>query len=69
MLKRVSEHKQIISTNEDMFELMKTKYKKTYKCVEHIAEFLKTELDISLNDEEKMYLILHVNRLCSREQN
>ncbi|MCD7840057.1 MAG: hypothetical protein LUG46_05435 [Erysipelotrichaceae bacterium] len=32
-----------------------------------ICQYLKEELDFECNEEEMLYLILHVNRLCVRE--
>ncbi|MEF2609168.1 MAG: PRD domain-containing protein [Faecalicoccus sp.] len=42
-------------------------YKKSYECSEKIAIYLRDKLKILLNEEEKLYLMLHINRLCTRE--
>ena len=31
-------------------------------------EYLNQKLDCEVTEEEKMYLILHVNRICSKEK-
>ncbi len=55
------------SENQKMYISMVTKYPDINICVEKISKYLNKEYSISLNDEEKLYLILHVNRMCSRE--
>ena len=55
--------KNISSENEKMFELLKVQYPKTYDC----AIAIKNILNVEFNDEELLYLMLHINRLCSRE--
>ena len=46
---------------------MKEEYPKIYLTAEAIASYLRKTLKQELNDEEKLYLMLHINRLCSRE--
>lgn len=41
--------------------------KDTFHCVLHIKEYLIEALDWTLSEEELLYLMLHINRLCSRE--
>ena len=55
------------SENQKMYILMITKYPDINVCIEKISKYLGDEYSISLNDEEKLYLMLHINRLCSRE--
>ncbi|MBO4918658.1 MAG: PRD domain-containing protein [Erysipelotrichaceae bacterium] len=57
------------SKNERLFESVKNEYSEEFACVEEIADYLSYTLQIDLNNEEKMYLMLHINRLCSREVN
>lgn len=63
LLDRVKEDKNISSENKEMFEILKSNYPKTYKCSQHIKKILGVEF----NDEELLYLIIHINRLCVRE--
>ena len=57
-------HNKTINTeNGKVYEELKKQYPKTYECVKRIEAFL----TIELNDEERLYLILHINRLCSYE--
>ena len=55
------------SENQKMYNSMITKYPDINVCVEKISKYLNDEYLINLNDEEKLYLMLHINRLCSRE--
>lgn len=57
----------VLSGNERLFTTMQHEYPKTYECVLQIKDYLKRELDWDSSDEELLYLMLHINRLCSRE--
>ena len=64
LLERVMNDKEIKSSNKKMFDQLIDEYPKTYECAKRICE----ALDILPNDEEMMYVILHVNRLSYREE-
>lgn len=63
LLDRVKQNKAITTENGRVYEELKKEYPKTYKCVRRMEDFLGMEL----NDEERLYLILHINRLCAYE--
>ena len=63
LLERVRNNKSIMTENEKVYEELKKQYPRTYECALKIEEFLAVEL----NDEERLYLILHINRLCAYE--
>lgn len=67
LLKRLKQAEQVSTDNLNLYESVVEEYADTHCCVEKIKEYLKGELDFELNEEESMYLILHVNRLCVRE--
>lgn len=67
LLKRQEKNSSISTENKKMFEYVKEQYPKTYDCVKHIKEYLNTELQWDLKDEDLLYLMLHINRLCARE--
>jgi len=67
LLKRQSEGVSIHSGNNVMYKDMVKNYPKTASCVQKISEYLSDQRGIKLEDEEKLYLMMHVNRLCSRE--
>lgn len=51
------------SDNANMYEQLTKQYPKAYQCAVKIMSVLNKKL----NDEELIYLIIHINRLCSRE--
>lgn len=67
LMKRVVKGTQSDSDNKEMFESMKKQYPLSYECVREINMVFLEELDRSLNDEELLYLMIHINRSCSRE--
>lgn len=58
----------VVSDNKKLFESMKNDYPKTYACVEKIKEYLVNNKHLDVSNEEMLYLMLHVNRLCYREE-
>ena len=67
LLQRCIQGKQIDSQNSRIYETLVSNYPLAEKCALDISSLLKNRLDIDLKDEEVMYLILHINRLCTRE--
>ena len=67
LLKRVFEKKHIDSANLQMYESMREEYQKISDCVDKIGDYYKSNWSVELTEEEKLYLILHVNRVCSKE--
>ncbi|WP_137625070.1 PRD domain-containing protein [Lactiplantibacillus pingfangensis] len=67
LLKRQSRGQGIKTENNVMYQEMVKQFPDTDKCVQKISLFLNDEANMQLSDEEKLYLMLHVNRLCSRE--
>lgn len=67
LLKRRNNKEIVSSENIMLFESMKQKCDKTYSCVYRIKKYLQELLKWDLNQEELLYLMLHINRLCSRE--
>ena len=67
LFRRKSEYTEISSTNKKLFALLKNEYPKTYQCVLGIKEMIFNKFNWNIGDEELLYLILHVNRLCSHE--
>lgn len=67
LLKR-SKAKQVIqSKNDQIFEYIKNEFPESLICANKISRYLEKEMNVRLNDEEKLYLMLHINRLCSHE--
>lgn len=67
LLKRIFEQKHINSRNLEMYETIRNEYQTVTKCVDRIGEYYKNNWSVELSEEEKLYLIMHVNRVCSKE--
>ncbi len=67
LLKRGKDHELLKTDNGEMYKTLVKEYPKTYETSEEIRKYLKDELNLELNDEEMLYLMLHINRLCTRE--
>ncbi len=67
LFKRLSQNKMASSENVQMYRTLAKQYPSVSECVDRIALKLKVRNGAELNDEEKLYLILHINRLCDRE--
>ena len=67
LLKRVFEKKHIDSSNLQMYHSMKEEYPEVSACVDKISNYLKNDWSAELTEEEKLYLILLVNRVRSQE--
>lgn len=67
LLKRGKTKHLIYSENNTIYEKLKEGHQKTYDCVKIVSEHLNKKLKVELTDEEKLYLMLHINRLCTRE--
>lgn len=67
LFKRQQNNISVASDNEKIFAMLKEECPGIYECVLDIGAYIEKELGWKLNDEELLYLILHVNRLCSRE--
>lgn len=67
LLKRIFEDKTIDSANIQMYESIRDEFEAVSGCVDKIEEYLKSNWSAQLTEEEKLYLIMHVNRVCSQE--
>ena len=68
LIRRCFKNEQLNTTNIEMYEELIRQYPETYECVNKIACYFDESLSITLTEEEKMYLVLHINRLISREE-
>ena len=64
LLDRIANNTEVKTKNQKIFDQLVKEYPKTYDC----AKKAYRALEINPNDEELMYLILHINRLSSREE-
>lgn len=67
LLKRKDGNEAIVSENKRLFENMKDEYPKSYECSQHVLQYCEEVLKWHPSEEEQLYLMLHMNRLCARE--
>lgn len=53
------------STYEQMFKVMLDLYKKQYGCVHKIADYIEKKYNYLVEDDERMYLLIHLVKLTS----
>lgn len=58
----------IYSCNSKIYDELKEEFPKAHRCAQIIVDYLHEKLEAELNNDEKLYLILHINRLCNREE-
>ena len=68
LLKRSDSQKLHHTENTAMYQNLTEKYPDLSDCVDAISDFFEKTYGMALNEEEKLYLILHVNRLYAREE-
>lgn len=60
---RVIDNQKYQSESEDIFEVFKTKYVESYECVIKIKNFLENVYNYSINTDEQLYLLLHIEKI------
>jgi beta-glucoside operon transcriptional antiterminator len=68
LLRRIFADESIDSANIQMYHSIRDEYPQVSHCVDSIAAYLKSNWNACLTEEEKLYLIMHVNRVYSQEQ-
>lgn len=66
LLRRMEDKKYITSDNKSLFEEIKKNYPESYICACKVVAYLEQELSEMINEEEILYLVIHINRLLSR---
>lgn len=67
LLQRLSDNKKLDSDNGIMYRSLREEFQEIAACVDLIAVYFEKNWKIKLSEEEKLYLILHINRICARE--
>lgn len=67
LMKRQEKGKIVGSNNLKLYEAAVKDYPQAFDCVKKIKKYLKEEISFILDEEESLYLMLHINRLCVRE--
>lgn len=58
--------KPLENENEEIYLMVRTKYTEEVKCVEKIEKFLRDNYGWDCSNDEKLYLVLHIQRLTSK---
>ncbi|MDE6970063.1 MAG: PRD domain-containing protein, partial [Eubacterium sp.] len=48
--------------NDDLLEVIRQKYAKSYQCVEKITQFISKKYGYVMSREEQLYLTIHIAR-------
>lgn len=67
LLRRAYENSYIDSGNLQMYVHLIDEFKEISDCVNVICDYYKNTWSLDLPEEEKIYLIMHINRVCSKE--
>lgn len=63
--KRLIDKKEEVKTNNELLEVVKVQYKESYDCANKIKVFIEENYTYRVNDDEILYLTLHINRVIS----
>ena len=67
LLKRIFEKKHIDSSNLQLYHSIREEFPDVADCVDKISACYQRDWSAELTEEEKLYLIMHVNRVCSKD--
>lgn len=67
LLQRLFKQQHIDSDNMQMYIAIRDEYPEISACVDKISGYFFRETGTVLTEEERLYLILHVNRVCAQE--
>ncbi|MDK7050075.1 BglG family transcription antiterminator LicT [Aerococcus sanguinicola] len=69
---RLYDH-QTVGNNTDsddfLYEQMVKKYPRVRACVEKVAAYIEQQLDVTIGQEERLYLMIHIQRVISQLEN
>ena len=51
-----------------VFEQIKLKYPESFQCTLQIEKYLEKRLNITLSNEEKLYFMIHINRVINKRE-
>ena len=65
MNRQIHNEEMVSNTNNNLYQIIQEQYPKSYACGLMIREMLKREYNLSVNDDEMIYLIIHIERVVS----
>lgn len=63
-LKRLIEGEQFIDKNTELLEWIRREYMEIDLCTKKIEEYLREQYHTVCTDEEVLYIMVHINRIC-----
>ena len=63
---RISNKTNYEDGNEEIFEVFKEKYTKSYECVLKIKNLISSGYDYDLSKDEQLYLMIHIERITTK---
>ena len=66
LFKRIQSNESLSSANLPLYQNSREEFPELAECIDHICTYMEREWRTSLTDEEKLYLMLHVNRICAQ---
>ena len=67
LFQRVQSHKTINSANYEVYEDIVKKFPSIESCVSKICKHIEGKWKVELSKDEKLYLMLHINRICTKK--
>lgn len=67
LLQRLGTGSVLDSNISEMYRSLRRERPRIARCVELIGDYFHQKWNLSLREEEKLYLLLHINRICTRE--
>lgn len=68
LLNRLKKKVMVGTNNHSLYQSVKGEYTDISDCVDKISDYLEEKMGCSIDNEEKLYLILHANRVCAKER-
>ncbi|SEL38840.1 BglG family transcription antiterminator LicT [Paenibacillus sp. OK003] len=65
-IQRLFEHKTLNTQDHELFDQIANKYPQEEQCVQLIKAYIEARFEHTISSEEMMYLIIHINRVMSR---
>lgn len=54
--------------DNELFNIVKEKYSSSYECIKKVSKFIEEKYSYKLTNEEKLYLIIHIERVVEKHK-
>lgn len=65
---RLTHNQSTIEGEKELYEQVKAKYPEAYQCTQKVKAYIESTYGKNPNKDEMLYLMLHINRITSREK-